>query len=274
MTQISQAVILITGASGGFGQELTRQLLAVNSRLILTSSNETVLRQRVAAIQQQITTGEVLACLAADLSTRAGCETLYHQVKALNIPIDILINNAGIGLYGRMDEVPYEKWERLMEINLLSPMRLSALFAKDMINRRQGHIVNISSLAGWIGIAGVAHYATSKFGLRGFSEGLFQELKDYNIKVTAVYPFFSRTPILKPESYGTLAQDFQGIPDNLATDPADVIRATIQGIVNNQLHVFPDRTAKLVHLIKRYFPQLLEWGNALFAKRFKDSKSK
>lgn len=274
MTQLSQAVILITGASGGFGQELTRQLLEAGSRLILTDIDETVLRQRVAEIQPQVKTGEVLACLAADLSTRAGCETLYHQVRALDIPVDILINNAGIGLFGRMDEVPSEKWELLMQVNLLSPMRLSALFAADMISRRRGHIVNISSLAGWVAFGGMAHYATSKFGLRGFSEGLFQEVKDYNVKVTAVYPFFSRTPILESERYGTLAQEFQGFPEDMVTDPADVMRATIQAIVRNQLHVFPDKTAKTVHLLKRYFPQLLDRINAGFGRRFKSGDSK
>ncbi|MEM7580735.1 MAG: SDR family NAD(P)-dependent oxidoreductase [Cyanobacteria bacterium P01_A01_bin.80] len=291
MTQLSQAVILITGASGGFGQELTRQLLKANSRLILTDIDETVLRQRVATIQQEVsdgatcsddtgteqlspTTGEVLACLGADLATKEGCETLYHQVKALDTPVDILINNAGIGYFGRVDEVPATKWELLMQVNLLSPMRLSSLFAADMITRRQGHIVNISSLAGWVAWRGMSYYSTSKFGLRGFSEGLFQEVKDYNVQVTAVYPFFSRTPILNSERYGTFAENSQEIPDSWITDPADIMRATIQGILRNQLHVFPDRTAKIVHLLKRYFPQLLDWIDIVLTRRSNSGYSK
>jgi short-subunit dehydrogenase len=269
MTQLYKAVVLITGAAGGFGQELTRQLLEAGSDLILTDIDEAILRTRVEAIQTKVTTGKVLACLGVDLSTRDGCETLYHQARALNISIDILINNAGIGLYGRMDEVPNEKWERLMEVNLLAPMRLSALFAADMITRQKGHIVNISSLAGWSAAAGMAHYASSKFGLRGFSEGLFNELKDYNIKVTAVYPYFSRTPILKSERYGTLAKDRPGFPEHLATDPAEVMRETIQAIAHNKLHVFPDATAKRVHLLKRYSPQLLDWISNAYTRRLK-----
>ena len=270
MTQLNEAVVLITGASGGFGQELTRQLLMANSRLILTDLDEAVLRQRVAAIQNVVSTGEVLAYLAVDLATREGSETLYSKVKTLNIPIDILINNAGIGLFGRMDEVPSEKWERLMQVNLLAPMRLSALFAADMIARQKGHIVNISSLAGWSAAAGMAHYASSKFGLRGFSEGLFNEVKDHQVKVTAVYPFFSRTPILQSESYGSLAKLIEdGFPESLATDPAKVIRATIQGIIKDQLHVFPDPTAKTAHLLKRYSPLLLDLISNAFTRRLK-----
>lgn len=259
MTQLNQSVVLLTGAAGGFGQELTRQLLEAGSRLILTDLYETALREQVATIQSTVATGEVLACLEVDLSDRAGCEMLYQQVRSLGFPIDILINNAGIGVFGRNDEVPSEKWERLMQINLLAPMRLSALFVTDMIARRQGHIVNISSLAGWSGAAGMSHYAASKFGLRGFSEALFNETKDHNVKVTIVYPFFSRTPILQAERFGSLAQRMQELPANIVTDPADVMRETLKGIVNNQLHVFPDRTAKILYRFKRYSPQLLDW---------------
>ena len=259
MTNLNQAAVVLTGATGGFGQELTRQLLQAGSRLILTDLDRATLDNLAAKVSSEITTGEIIACIESDLSNREGCETLYHQVKALDIPIDILINNAGIGLFGRMDEVPTDKWEVLMQVNLLAPMRLSSLFVADMIDRRQGHIVNISSLAGWVAPAGMAHYCSSKFGLRGFSEGLFNEVKAYNIKVTAVYPFFSRTPILQSECYGTLAQDNKVFPEHLATDPAQVMAKTIKAIVRNQLHVFPDKMANSLHLLKQYFPKLFDW---------------
>jgi short-subunit dehydrogenase len=269
MTQLYEAVVLITGAAGGFGQELTRQLLEAGSRLILTDIDEAVLRERVEAIQREVFTGDVLAFFGVDLSTRTGCETLYHQVKALDIPIDILINNAGIAVFGRMDEVPSEKWEQLMQINMLAPMRLSTLFVADMITRRKGHIVNISSVAGWTVLAGLTHYSASKFGLRGFSEGLFNEVKEYNVQVTAVYPFFSRTPILQVKQYGSLAQDNLLLPQYLTTDPAKVMRATIQGIRRDKLHIFPDAIAQTLHLLKRYCPWLINWVSDAFIKIFK-----
>lgn len=273
MTQLREAVVLITGATGGFGQEFTRQLLIAGSRPILTDLDTALLKQRVEEIRRDVKTGEVLACIAADLSSPEGCDDLYHKVQSLGIPLDILINNAGIAVFGRMDEVPQAKWERLMQINLMSPMRLSALFVADMIARRQGHIVNISSAAGWSASPGLTHYSASKFGLRGFSEGLFNEVRDYNVKVTAIYPFFSRTPILQSERYGTLAEGVEGFPDNLATDPAAVIREAIAGIQRNQLHVFPDATAKSIHLLKRYFPPLLDWVSIEFTRRLKSGNS-
>ena len=243
MTDLNQAVVVLTGATGGFGRELTRQLLQAGSRLILTDIDRATLDDYAVKISSKITTGEIIACIESDLSDREGCETLYHQVKALDIAVDILINNAGIGLFGRMDEVPSDRWERLMQVNLLAPMRLSSLFVADMIERRKGHIVNISSLAGWVALAGMAHYSTSKFGLRGFSEGLFN----------------SRTPILQSERYGTLAKGTEGFPESRATDPAQVMEKTIKAIVRNQLHVFPDAMAKSIYIIKKYFPKLFDW---------------
>lgn len=268
MTEFKKAVILITGATGGFGQELTRQLLEYDSRLILSDIDETVLLKQAETIQKQITTGEIIACIPCDLSSREECETLYHQVKALKIPIDILINNAGMAVFGRMDEVPEQEWERLMQINLLAPMRLSTLFVADMIARRKGHIVNISSVAGWVALGGMAHYAASKYGLRGFSEGLFNEVKAYNVQVTAVYPFFSRTPILQSKRYGTLAEKFS-VPPNITTDPAQVMRETLQGIIDNKVHIFPDATGKQIQFVKRYFPDLLDWLIKIYIKRLK-----
>ncbi len=259
MTQLREAVVLITGAAGGFGQELTRQLSIAGSRLILTDLDADALHKRVESIQRDVSTGEILACLGVDLSSSEGCQTLYEKVTALGVPVDILINNAGIAAIGLLHEVPQAKWEHLMQINLLTPMRLSALFIPDMIARRKGHIVNISSLAGWVGTAGMVPYCASKFGLRGVSEGLSDELKPYNIKVTGVYPFFSRTPILQSERYGSFAERNTNLPDYLITDPAEVMRQTIQGIARDRLEVFPDNIARNSSLLKRYFPSLLAW---------------
>lgn len=264
MTELKNSAIVLTGATGGFGQQFSHQLLNKGSHLILSDRDETTLQQQATKLEKDLKTGKILTCIPADLSTPNGSQHLYSQVKKLNLPIDILINNAGIGLYGRMDEVPPEKWETLMQVNLLAPMRLTSLFMEDMITRQQGHIVNISSLAGHIAPAGMAHYSASKFGLRGFTEGLFNEVKRYHLKVTGVYPFFSRTPLLQSETYGTLAQETTGVPDKMATDPAKVIQRTIQGIIQNRLHIYPDPTAQTLYLLKRYFPRLVNWGSETF----------
>ncbi|NEQ99496.1 MAG: SDR family NAD(P)-dependent oxidoreductase [Cyanothece sp. SIO2G6] len=263
MTQLSNTTILITGAAGGFGQELVRQLLPRGNRLILTDIDETVLLDVVSQIEQELSRstanmGQVLACLPADLASKQGCDRLCIEVDALcrasSLNVDVLINNAGVALLGRMDEVPYERWEQLMQINLLSPMSLSAWFAKDMIARQQGHIVNIASVAGLIAPPGLGPYAASKFGLRGFSEGLYNDLAEYNVKVSVVYPFFSRTPILKAPRYGRAAQQQADFDERRATDPVKVMQAMIRGIEQDRLHVYPDFPSGIIQILRRLFP--------------------
>lgn len=258
MSQLQAAVVLITGATGGFGQELTRQLMVKGSRLVLTDQSEEHLKAQRDRLQPQ-GSGEVLACIAADLSTPEGCEALYKGTQRLGTSVDVLINNAGLALLGNMVDLPRKDWETLMQVNLLTPMRLSTWFAADMIPNGQGHIVNISSLAGWIAMPGLASYAASKYGLRGFSEALRHEVAPYNVKVTTVYPFFSRTPILESPRFGTFSRDDRQIHPALTTDPAKIMARTIRAIERNQAEVFPDAYAWGGHLLKRYLPMVPHW---------------
>ena len=260
MTILTNKTILITGAAGGFGQEFARQLHQKGNQLILTDLNEDHLEEQAGTLAAGQGSGRVTGIVAGDLSTADGADALFERVSALDGPVDVLINNAGIGMLGRHDEVPTAAWERLMQINLLAPMRLSALFAPQMIARGSGHIVNISSIAGWTAEVGLSAYSASKFGLRGFSESLAEELGGYGIRVSAVYPFFSRTPILNSPRFGTLGEmnpmeetEIRGI-----TEPADVVAESIQGIERDALHIFPDRTARVAHRLKRYAPGLLK----------------
>jgi len=253
--------ILITGASGGFGQHFTRQLLEKENKLILTDLHLEPLTQTAEAIAQEVGRGEVVACLASDLSTERGAQELFEQVQAVGQPVDVLINNAGIALIGRHDEVPTAAWERLMQVNLLAPMRLCGLFVPPMIERQKGHIINISSLAGWTTDVGLSAYSASKFGLRGFSVGLYDELKQHNIQVSAVYPFYSRTPILDSTRYGSLSDRITRDPETApgVTDPDDVVRTAIAQAEKGKLHVFTDAVGRLAYQLQK-FPRFFDWA--------------
>ena len=257
MTELNRAVVLVTGASGGFGQQFIRQLLAANSRLLLTDLHGDTLRTIAANIADEVGKGEIVDCLESDLSSAAGCTELCDAIEKRGICPDVIINNAGIALSGRLDVVPQDRWETLMEIDLLAPMRICARFMPGMVARGSGHIVNISSIAGWVGAPGLSAYNAAKFGLRGFGEGIQDDLRDFDIKVSTVYPWFSRTPILQSERYG---ENPPGeVPDEWVTDPADVVADIIRAIRKNRHHVFPDRMARRIHLLKRYAPFVLRW---------------
>lgn len=255
MTALDGTTVLITGASGGFGQQMIRQFLAAGSRLVLTDLDAAALEPLAGAIRAEVGgSGDILAVLPADLSTREGCESLYRGTMETTVP-DILVNNAGIGLAGRIDQIPWQKWEGLLQVNLISVMRLTALFLPHMLERRCGHIVNISSIAAWVGSSRLSAYSASKFGVRGFSESLLGDLEDTPVRVTTVYPFFSRTPILDSEQFGD--EPRRRVPDDIVTDPANVVGEILQGIRKDRAHVFPDKTARRLHIMKRLFPWLV-----------------
>ena len=143
-----------------------------------------------------------------------------------------------------------------MQIDLLSPMRLCEMFLPQMIERGSGHIVNISSIAGWIGARRLTSYCAAKFGLRGFSESLSRDVEEYGIKVSTVYPWFSRTPILNSEHFGP--EEKVDVPDDVVTDPADVVAAMLRGIRNDKLHIFPDKMSGRIQFMKRHVPRLFD----------------
>lgn len=266
MTVLRDKVILLTGAGGGLGIEMVRQFLQEGSLLILSDHPSIDLAERIKSIERQTsTTGRILGVVSMDLSESEGCSRLWEACQSVHPNVDILVNNAGIALLGPHHLIPSERWEKLMQINLLSPMRLTQLVVPQMIQRRNGHIVNISSIAGQVGPPNLASYAASKFGLRGFGEALSEELLAHHVFVTQIYPFFTRTPILDSQRFGGI--DVQ-VPDKGPIyEPPFVIRELIQGIKKNQLHIFPGSIPKAIVAANRFFPSIVPYLSRLSMRR-------
>lgn len=255
MSLLEGRTVLITGAGGGFGREMIRQFLQAGSYLVLSDCE---LAPVYAAITSAVASGvslrgRVLTTVVADLASDSGCESLFQA--ATPHQIDVLVNNAGIALCGHFAEVPLPEWERLMQINLLAPMRLTARFLPGMLERGSGHIVNISSAAGLVGTAGLSTYSAAKFGLRGFGEALADELAPSGVRVSNVYPFFSRTPILDSPRFGQWNP--AALPDRMISNPVHVVAAIIRGIQTNQVHIYPDPISRQIALIQRLGPGML-----------------
>jgi short-subunit dehydrogenase len=250
MTDVANKTVLITGAGGGFGRQLARQFRAAGAKLILTDVSDHALQDVVDAAGD-----DLIASLAADLATAEGCDTVVEACASLGRVPDILVNNAGIGVAGRLDKIPHEQWENLMQLNLLAPMRLCNRLLPGMIERGSGHVVNVSSLAGWIGSKGLSAYCASKFGLRGFGVSLAADLEGTGVHVTNIYPCFSQTAILDSPQFGY--EQRRTVPAYLISDPADVVAQMLQGVRRNRLHVFPDKYSRRIHYVTRFAPWLL-----------------
>ena len=250
MTNPANTTVLITGAGGGFGRHMVRQFRAAGAQLILTDITERALRDAAGDAGD-----DLVASVAADLTTEEGCDAVAGSCDSRKVVPDILVNNAGLAVAGRLDSVPRDRWESLMQLNLLAPMRLCRLFIPGMIERGSGHIVNMSSLAGWVGSHGLSSYCASKFGLRGFGESLAADLNGTGVHVSNVYPCFSQTPILDSPQFGY--EERRAPPEYLISEPSDVVARIIEGVRRNQLHVFPDKYARLIHYVTRFAPWLM-----------------
>lgn len=256
MTRLSGKTMLITGAAGGFGQSMVKQFLAAGAQLVLADLDRQTLADKTAQTLKGANldhlVGSIQGYLAADLATADGPQALYDACVALAPEVDILVNNAGIAMSGWFLDVPRERWEALMQVNLLAAMRLTALFAPAMVERGSGHIVTISSAAGFVGTPGLAAYSTAKFGLRGFGEALSVELRPHGVRVTTVYPFFAKTPILESPHFGSMPRST--LPERMLYDPDHVIAAVVRGIERDAVHVYPDPTSRLLNVLQRVAP--------------------
>ena len=250
MTDPANKTVLITGAGGGFGRHMVRQFRAAGANLVLTDISDDALREAI-----DDAGSDLVAAVATDLSSEAGCSAISELCTSKSVTPDILVNNAGLAVAGRSDHVPQDDWERLMQVNLLAPMRLSNLFVPAMVERGSGHIVNISSVAGWIGAQGLSSYCAAKFGLRGYGDSLAYELYGTGVHVTTVYPCFSQTPILDSPQYGY--EQPRRVPAYLISEPADVVARMIKGVRRGRLHVFPDGYSRLISYVTRFVPWFL-----------------
>jgi short-subunit dehydrogenase len=259
MKSLDNQTVLITGAAGGFGQAMIRRFLEAGSNLIVTDVDDKKLKNAVDYVSSKyglFIKGRILGCVKADLSDDEGCNILYQEVRGITPNIDILVNNAGINVGGVFSDIPQEKWERIVQINLLAPMRLIFKFLPSMIERRQGHIVNVASAAAFIGAPELTTYCATKFGLRGFGKSLATDINRYRIDVTTIYPLFSRTGISQSEHYGPEAGF--GAPKLLLYSADFVVVELLKGIRKRKRHIYPGVRTKAVLWLQHVFPALVE----------------
>jgi uncharacterized protein len=247
--------ILLTGAFGGFGLSFASRLLDLGANLVLSDtpgSVEAFQDGRIAA--PGVTPGRpgIAAVIPADLSTPDGCRSLYDGYQALGIPLDMIVHNAGIAFGGCYWDVPGELNDKVIEVNLLSVMRLNTLFLPGLMARGSGHLIYVSSVAGFVATPFAVSYSASKFGLRSFAMALHGEVRKRGIRTTIVYPFFSKTPILKSRVFGDPKTSY--LPGFCATSAGQVVSATLVGAAHGRLHVCPGFFAKLMWAAVRLYP--------------------
>ena len=177
----------ITGVSSGLGRALATEALTVGHRVVGTVRSEAA-RTEFEALAPGRSFGSVL-----EVTDDAAVLAVVAQVEAQIGPIDVLVNNAGYGHEGTIEESPLEDLRKQFEVNVFGAVAVIKAVLPYMRQRRQGHIVNITSMGGMVTFPGLGYYHGSKFALEGISETLGKEVKGFGIAVTAVEPGGFRT---------------------------------------------------------------------------------
>ena len=195
MKSLAGKVSIVTGAGRGIGRAISVLLGRSGSRVALAARSESQLRAVGEEIRDQ--GGEALV-VPTDLSLDEEIERLVTATLEKWGSIDHLINNAGWGKTGPILKAKREDWDATFRVNLRAPMVLSQLVLPKLMEKGEGAIINISSVSGKSGQANTAAYSASKFGLIGFTESLYEEVREYGIKVTVILPGFVDTPMIPP----------------------------------------------------------------------------
>ncbi|NOT54573.1 MAG: SDR family oxidoreductase [Deltaproteobacteria bacterium] len=189
-------IAIITGASRGIGRAIALRLAHSGATLVLAARDEQALREVAQLIHAN---GGTALVVPTDVTVDEQLAALVDQTLAHYGHIDMLVNNAG----GGPPRTPIIKarladWEWTLRVNLWATMVLSKLVLPGMIERQRGAIINICSLAGLTGKAGEAAYAAAKFGVRGFTQSLFDEVHEHGIKVSSIFPGYVDTALIPP----------------------------------------------------------------------------
>ncbi len=231
---------LITGASSGIGKELAYVYAKNNYDLVLVDRCKENLKKIKQEIEEK--SSIKVEIFFMDLSELESADKLYEEVEKKNIEIEILINNAGFGVYGDFINSGLEEDEGMILLNILTLTKLCKLIAKDMKERKRGNIVNVASTGAFHAVPGLAVYAATKAYILNFSEAIAFELKRYNIFVTTICPGPTKTKFA--DTAGMSENPFKNAPT--AQELAEFIYKSvfirrvcaIHGLKNNLLIFF------------------------------------
>jgi NAD(P)-dependent dehydrogenase (short-subunit alcohol dehydrogenase family) len=218
------SVWFVTGASRGLGAEIVQAALAAGHRVIATTRDAEAVRKRFSSSGDQLLalTLNVTDERQARAAAAAGVERFGR--------IDVLVNNAGRGLLGAVEEASDAEVRAVYETNVFGLLAVTRAVAPVLRSQRSGHIVNLSSVGGFVGSPGWGIYASTKFAVEGLSESLAAELAPLGVGLTIVEPGYFRTDFLDSTSLHTTADVIEDYSDG----PAGAMRATAQAVNHGQ----------------------------------------
>lgn len=221
---------LVTGASSGIGAIFARKLAQRGHDLVLVARSQEKLQAIADELSQQY--GVLATVIPRDLTAPEAIESLFNQLEQLGIQVEVLVNNAGFGVYGEFAEGDREQHLNMLQLNILALVDVAHRCLQGMKARRSGSILNISSTAAFQPIPYFATYAASKSFVLSFSEALWYEGREYGIKVLGVCPGPTETQFFKDA----------GFPDSMKVaggyaDPEAVVEEALKALDREESNV-------------------------------------
>ena len=235
--------ILITGASSGIGLEFANQLNEFGAKLIITARNKDKLNELAENYQGA-------TVIPGDLSDKTFPSQLYNEIQSKGLDVDILINNAGFGSIGKLLKSDLETYERMVQVNITALTQLSHLFISDMVEKGNGGIINVASVAAFQPVPYMNVYSATKAYVKSFSLALHEEYKDKGIVVLAVCPGYTKTNF---QNAANMSSDAVGIK----MLPEDVVRQSLIAHKNGKNLVINGVINKIMAHSNRFLPSFL-----------------
>jgi 3-oxoacyl-[acyl-carrier protein] reductase len=238
MINLREKKALLTGASGGIGKAVARELIAAGANVCLTGRNE----EELLKLQNEL--GDNADIIIADLSDHANIISLVKEAEEKLGGIDILVNNAGItkdNIFLRMSD---EEWNDVIDINLNSTFKMTKAVIRGMVKRRYGRIINITSVIGVTGMAGQSNYSASKAAIIGMSKSLAQEVGSRSITVNCIAPGFIETNMTaglsearKEEILKSIVVKRLGLPEDVSGAVSFLASDSASYITGQTIHI-------------------------------------
>jgi|SRR5947209_3743461 len=255
MAEVRNHVVVITGASSGFGKGVAEKFARSGAHVVLAARRKELLEKLAKNCERR---GAGTLVVETDVSNREQMENLAQEALHAFGRIDVWINNAGVATYGRFDEVPIAEHEQVVRTNLLGCIYGSHIALKQFRHQGRGTLINVGSFAGVQAAPYFASYCASKFGVRGLGMSLRQELqanREETIHVCTVMPTSMDTPFFQHAANHT-GKPIVPIPP--VYDPQEVIDAIYEAAINPVDELIVGRRGKVGRAVRRIAPKLME----------------
>jgi short-subunit dehydrogenase len=232
---------LVTGASSGIGKELSHCLAGEGVELVISAlpAEAEILESLAEELQKKY--GVTTHSIAIDLAAEDGPGKLFRHTMELVPYLEILVNCTGLYAYGDFHAIPLKKQELIIRVNVLATMALTYLFLPGMVDRREGRILNISSVAAFQPTANEAAYGATKAFIQSLSEAVRQEVRKYGVVVSTLNPPGTKTPMME------VAPEFPWYRVVPLADPKDIARAGIEALKKGKAYHLPGFRNRFFH---------------------------